>query len=129
MYSSIDRMNGILLAKSIYDKRQILDVRGDLDRYISRLSDFNLFSSGEIAKIADVTEYRVKAAVHPASVLKARSGVEPRHLDHLLRMVTDKIFAQKQIEALVNDGATISAVSRVTGLSARTLKRWMEHDD
>ncbi len=124
----IDRMNAIILAKSIQDRGVVLALQGGLGPYVARLASYRIFAMGELQDISGLSEYQIRRAVAPDTVIKARSGVSSRHLDHLLRMVDDKNFTKLHIKHLLEDGATIAAVARITGRSENSLRRWAREE-
>lgn len=128
MVSKVDRMSALLLAKSIIDRQEMLQMRGLLETYVSRLSRAEVFSLGELSDISGMSEYKIKQAIRPRFVIRARSGIYRRHIDHLIRMVGDTSFARIHTKSLVEDGATTSALARVTGLSESSLRRWAREE-
>ena len=129
MSSSLDRMNAVILAKSLYDRRDYLVASGEMHENLLRLAGYRLFSVGELASFTDMSEYRVRKSVGPEALLRAKSGVQPRHLDFLLRMIDNRTFARIHTKRLVGDGATVAALSRVTGLPESSLRRWAEEEE
>lgn len=121
-------MSAVILAKTIWDRRSFLQMRGEIDSYVGRLAGYRLFSVGEMALIAEISEYRVRKSANPATMLRAKSGVQPRHLDHLLRMIEDPTFSKIHVKSLVNDGATLAALARVTGQPETSLRRWAREE-
>lgn len=128
MSSELDRMSAIMLAKSIVDRSLVLAMRGELGSYVDRLARFKLFSVGELSEISGLSEYQVRRATDSNCLVRARSGISPRHLDHAMRMVGDAKFSRLHIKSLVDDGATESALARVTGQSERSLRRWAREE-
>ena len=124
MSSSLDRMNAIILAKSLYERREYLALNGEIHESLVRLASYRLFSVGELAEITNLSEYRVRKSTGPDVLIRAKSGIEPRHLDDLLRMIDNRAFAKLHTKRLVEGGATIAALSRVTGLNESSLRRW-----
>lgn len=127
----VERMSAIILAKSIVDRREVLTLRGGISAYLAQLSEYGLFTVGEMAEFANVSEYQVRKASESGTLLRAKSGVHTRHLDFLLRMVDNNKFSRIHTKGLVDDGATVQALSRVTGHAVSSLKRWSkeERDD
>lgn len=123
--SEIDRMNAIILAKTISDRKDLLSIKGELETYTARLASYQMFSVGELSEISGLSEYQIRRSVSPARLISARSGVNPRHLDHLLRMIGDASFSKIHIKHLIDDGATFSAVSHITGMAESSLRRWV----
>lgn len=121
-----DRMSALMLALSINNRHEALDLSGELPDYVHRLNTAQIFSVGEIAEIARVSEYQVRKMIPPSSPLKARSSIKPQHLQHLIRMVGDPAFSQLHVQSLIDTGATVEALSRVTGFSPTTIRRWKE---
>lgn len=119
-----DRLNAVLLAKSIYHRREVLDFSGEIDGYLDRLSRYGMFSVGELADLSGLSEYRIKKMSPPLVLFNARRGVFPSHLDYLVRMVDNPDFCKMHIGTLLESGATPSGVSRITGYNERTLRRW-----
>lgn len=128
MVSQVERMSALLLAKSIIDRREMLQMMGDLEMYISRLARAEIFTLGELAEISGLTEYHVKQAIYPRPAVRARSGVKRRHIDHLIRMVGNPSFARTHTRSLIGEGATTSGLARVTGLSESSLRRWAREE-
>ena len=128
MLSNVDRMSAILLAKSIVDRRTVLALSGGIAGYIDRLSQFKMFSVGEIADISGLSEYQVRRASAPDVHIRAKSGISPRHLDHALRMVGNAEFSRLHVKSLLEDGATVAALARVTGQPERSLRRWAREE-
>lgn len=126
--SQVDRMSAVILAKTIANTHSLLDMKGDLAAYIRRLYKYRLFTVGEISEIAGVSEYMVHQAIYGEEEFRARSGVKPRHLDHLIRMVGSHSFARLHTKSLIDDGATFSALSRVTGISESSLRRYAREE-
>lgn len=126
--SPVDRMSAVILAKSIYTNRSLLDMRDEIAAYVRRLYKYKLFTIGEISEIADISEYKVRQAISGEEEFKAKSGVKGRHLDHLVRMVGSPSFARLHIKSLIKDGATIAAISRVTGIPESSLRRWAREE-
>lgn len=122
--SQVDRMSAVILAKTITTTHALLDMKGDLTGYIRRLYKYRIFTVAEISDIAKISEYRVRQAISGEEEFRARSGVKARHLDHLIRMIGSTEFAKLHTKALVEDGATIAAISRVSGISESSLRRW-----
>ena len=122
--SPVDRMSAIILAKSIVNRREVLALRGEIETYVNRLASYRLFSVGELAEIADLSEYRVRKSCPSDTLLRARSGVAPRHLESLLRMVDNPTFSRTHARRLVEDGATPAAMARITGHPESSLRRW-----
>ena len=127
--SQVDRMSAVILAKTIANTHSLLDMKGDLAAYIRRLYKYRLFTVGEISEIAGVSEYRVHQAIYGEEEFRARSGVKSRHLDHLIRMVGSQSFAKLHTKSLIDDGATFSALSRVTGISESSLRRYAREEN
>jgi len=121
-------MNAVILAMSLYEKREILKLSGEAGHSVLRLAQYRLFSVGELAEISGLSEYRVRKSANPDVLIRARTGVYPRHLQHLLRMIGNRDFAKIHTKALVKDGATIAALSRVTGHAENSLRRWAEEE-
>lgn len=124
----VERMSAILLAKAIAANSAVLDVKGELPGCLRRLYEYGIFTVSEISDIANVSEYQVRQAISGKDEVKGRGGVGARHLDHIVRMVGDPEFAKKHTRFLVKDGATTSALARVTGLPRSSIGRWA-HDD
>jgi hypothetical protein len=122
--SDLERMSALMLAQSIHRTHQLLDIKGELGVYIYRLNRYQIFSIGEIADFAKLSEYKVRQAIPQESAVIARSGVHARHLDHLIRMVGDPKFAKIHLKTLLEDGAKINALSRITGIPLSTLNNW-----
>lgn len=121
-------MNAVIHALSLYEKREILKLSGQVGQYVIRLAEYRLFSVGEIAEISGLSEYRVRKSANPDILIRARTGVYARHLQHLLRMIDNKEFCKIHTKRLVEDGATIAALSRVTGQPESSLRRWAEEE-
>ena len=85
---------------------------------------YRLFTGSEICDIAEVSEYKVRKAITGEEEFTARAGVKVKHLDHLIRMIGSPAFAKLHIKSLIEDGATISSIARVTGISETSLRRW-----
>lgn len=125
LLSPVDRMSAVILAKTIATNHSLLDMKGDLQGYTRRLYKYKLFTVSEISEISGVSEYIVRKAIAGEEEFRAKAGVKPRHLDHLIRMIGSPAFAKLHVKFLVEDGATISALSRVTGLAESSLHRWL----
>lgn len=121
-------MSAVILAKTITDRQSFLHMRGEVEAYVGRLASYRLFSVGEMAQIADISEYRVRKSANPDILLRAKSGILPRHLDHVLRMIDNPTFSKIHVKALVEDGATLAALSRVTGQPETSLRRWAREE-
>ena len=119
-------MSAILLAKSIVDRRDLLDLRGELGPYVARLANTRVFSVGEMADFSGMSAYQVRSHVAKDVLTPARSGIRKNHLDFVLRMVDNPGFAKIYAKRLLKDGATVSALARVTGHSERSLRRWTQ---
>ena len=126
--SQIDRMSAVILAKTIANNSMMLDSKGELADYVRRLYRYKLFTVSEIAEISDISEYKVRQALVGEPEFRARSGVYSRHLDHLIRMIGSHDFAKLHVKALVEDNATISGLSRVSGISESNLRRWVREE-
>lgn len=125
----LDRMTAIILAKTICDKHDLLDLTGELDSYIQRLFRYRLFTVAEISAFANISEYRVRKALIGEPAFTARSGIQARHLDHIIRMIGSNDFAKAHIHRLLEDGATTGSLARVTGISDRNLRRWAKKEE
>lgn len=121
-------MSAVILAQSIYDRREVLRLNGDLHREVGRLVSLRLFSVGEISEISGLSEYLVRKTTPPEDLLRAKSGVKPGHLEFLLRMIGNPSFAKRHTPRLIKDGATLAALSRVTGLPESSLRRWTREE-
>lgn len=128
LLSPVDRMSAVILAKTIASSHTLLDIKGELQGYIRRLYKYGLFTVAEIGDIANVSEYVVRKAIAGEEEFRAKAGVKPRHLDHLIRMIGTPAFARLHVKSLLNDGATISALSRVTGIPKTSLNRWAREE-
>lgn len=126
--SQVNRISGVILARTIANTHEILEMKGDLNTYVRRLHNYKLFTVSELAEISGISEYLVRQAIRGEEEFRARSGVAVRHLDHLIRMVGSHDFAKKHTKALVKDGATIAALSRVSGISESSLRRWAREE-
>lgn len=126
--SPVDRMSAVILAKTIASTRTLLDMKGELPGYIRRLYKYRLFTVAEICELADVSEYIVRKAIAGEEEFRAKSGIKPRHLDHIIRMIGSHAFAKLHIKSLLKDGATIASLSRVTGISESSLRRWAREE-
>ena len=122
--SPVDRMSAVILAKTIASTRTLLDMKGDLPAYIRRLYRYKMFTVSEICDFANVSEYKVRKAIEGEEEFTAKAGIQIRHLDHLIRMIGSPAFAKLHIKSLIEDGATIASISRVTGISETSLRRW-----
>lgn len=118
----IDRMNMLILAKTVFMNRTLYQASGEVTHYLKRLNNYQVFTVGELAAISGTSPYKVRKAIGTEE-LKGRSGINPRHLDHLIRMVGSVKFTELHIRSLLDDGATFAALSRVTGYSERRLRR------
>lgn len=123
--SQLDRVSGIMLARTIASTNEILELKGDLPAYVRRLHSYKLFTVGELSEISGMSEHKVRQCLRGTEQFRARSGIKPRHLDHLIRMVGSHDFARLHIKSLVKDGATIAGLARVSGISESTLRRWI----
>lgn len=121
-------MSAVILAQSIYNRREYLELRGEIGTYVDRLASYRIFSIGEIASIAGISEYRVRRFIDPDHLIRVKSGVHPRHLEFLLRMIDNSTFSRVHVKMLVMDGATLSGLSRVTGQSESSLRRWAREE-
>lgn len=126
--SPVDRMTAVILAKTIVSTRTLLDMKGELTGYIRRLYKYRLFTVGEISEFAGVSDYIVRKAIAGEDEFRAKSGIKPGHLDHIIRMIGSHVFARLHTKALINDGATIASLSRVTGISESSLRRWAREE-
>lgn len=126
--SQLDRMSAIMLAKTIATGSEMLAIKGEIGSYLRRLHRYKLFTVTELAEIAELSEYKVKQYIIGEEQFVARTGVRVRHLDHLLRMVGSRKFAKIHVKALIEDGATIAGLSRVSGISESSLRRWAEEE-
>lgn len=126
--SPVDRMSAVILAKTIASTRTLLDMKGELTGYIRRLYKYRLFTVSEICELAGVTEYAVRKAIAGEEEFRAKSGIKPSHLDHIIRMIGSPTFAKLHIKTLLKDGATIASLSRVTGISESSLRRWAREE-
>lgn len=124
----IDRMNCVLLARTIAQDRVMLEVREELTEYIRRLNEYKVFTVNEIANFTKLTSYRVRKLIQGQEEVRARSGVEAKHLDHIVWMISSPDFSKQHIKSLYDEGATLAAVARVTGHSETTLRRWVQGD-
>lgn len=122
--SPVDRMSAVMLAKTIASTHMLLDMKGDLPAYIRRLYKYRMFTVAEICDFANTTEYKVRKAIAGEEDFTARAGVQIKHLDHLLRMIGSPAFTKLHIKSLLEDGATIASMARVTGISETSLRRW-----
>lgn len=122
--SPVDRMSAVILAKTIATTHTLLDMKGELQGYVRRLYKYGLFTVAEIGEMANVSEYIIRKAIAGEEEFRAKAGVKPRHLDHLIRMIGSPAFAKLHVRSLLDDGATISALVRVTGISESSLRRW-----
>lgn len=128
LLSPIDRMSAVILAKTITSSSALLDMKNELPAYIRRLYKYRLFTVGEICDFAKVSEYVVRKAIAGEEEFRARSGIKPSHLDHIIRMIGSPAFARLHTKALIQDGATISSLARVTGLPESSLRRWAREE-
>src|SRR5690606_7687057 len=110
--SPVDRMSAVILAKTIANTHTLLDMKGELSAYIRRLYSYRMFTVAEICEIADVSEYVVRKAIAGEPEFRARSGIKPSHLDHIIRMIGSHTFARLHTKALLKDGAKIASLSR-----------------
>ena len=122
--SPVDRMSAVILAKTIATTHTLLDMKGELQGYVRRLYKYGIFTVAEIGEMANVSEYIIRKAIAGEEEFRAKAGVKPRHLDHLIRMIGSPAFAKLHVRSLLDDGATISALVRVTGISESSLRRW-----
>lgn len=127
--SQVDRMSAVVLAKTIASSRAVLDIKGELPNYVRRLHKYKMFSIMEICDIAKLSEYKVRKAIQGMPEFKAKAGIKPSHLDHLLRMIGSPEFTKLHINHLIKDGATFAGIARVTGTSETTLRRWAEREE
>ena len=123
--TKLERMSAVMLAKTIATSRAMLDIKDESSGYVRRLYKYGIFTVQEVAEIAEMSEYKVRQAISGEEELRAKSGVYTKHLDHVLRMIDSHSFGRKHIKSLVDEGATIGAVSRVTGIPESTLRRWV----
>lgn len=126
--SPVDRMSAVILAKTIASTRTLLDLKGELPGYIRRLYKYRLFTVNEICELASVSEYTVRKAIAGEEEFRAKSGIKPSHLDHIIRMISSNAFAKLHIKSLLKDGATIASLARVTGISETSLRRWAKEE-
>lgn len=126
--SPVDRMSAVILAKTIATTHTLLDMKGELQGYVRRLYKYGLFTVAEIGEMANVSEYIIRKAIAGEEEFRAKAGVKPRHLDHLIRMIGSPAFAKLHVRSLLDDGATISALVRVTGISESSLRRWAREE-
>ena len=126
--SPVDRMSAVILAKTIATTSTLLDIKGELYNYIRRLYRYRMFTVAEISLIANVSEYRVRRAIEGEEEFRARAGIKPSHLDHLIRMIGSPAFAKLHVKSLIEDGATVAALARVTGISESNLHRWVREE-
>lgn len=126
--SPVDRMSAVILAKTIATNHTLLDMKGELQGYVRRLYKYGLFTVAEIGEMANVSEYIIRKAIAGEEEFRAKAGVKPRHLDHLIRMIGSPAFAKLHVKSLLDDGATISALVRVTGISESSLRRWAREE-
>lgn len=127
--SETDRLSAVILAKTVWDRREVLSLRGSMENYVARLAAYQMFSVGEIAEIAGISEYKVRQYADEKDLVRVKSGVAPNHLDFLLRMVGNPTFAKIHTPTLLANGATVSALARVTGQSESSLRRWAKRED
>lgn len=126
--SPVDRMSAVILAKTIATTHTLLDMKGELQGYVRRLYKYGIFTVAEIGEMANVSEYIIRKAIAGEEEFRAKAGVKPRHLDHLIRMIGSPAFAKLHVRSLLDDGATISALVRVTGISESSLRRWAREE-
>lgn len=124
LLSQVDRMSALILAKSIYTNNMMLSIRGELESRIVRLSDYHMFSMGELADFSHTSIYKVKKIIPANNHTTYRSGVLGRHLDDLIRMVADAKFGRRHIDRLLEEGATPDAIARIIGVPPRTVRGW-----
>lgn len=122
--SQLDRVNIVMLAKTIYTSSSLLQATEDINTYLKRLNRYQLFTVGELAELSNCTPYKVRQALDGDKELRARSGIKPRHLDHIIRMIGSDDFTKKHIKSLIKDGATFASLSRVIGIPESNLRRW-----
>lgn len=122
--SPVDRMSAAMLAKTITTNCTLLDMKGELPAYIRRLYRYGLFTVKEIAEFSNSSEYTVRKAISGEVPNRSKSGIQTRHLDHIIRMIASPHFAKQHIRSLLDDGATIGSLARVTGHSESSLRRW-----
>lgn len=122
--SQTDRISALILAKNINNKAQLFDMRGDLGDYVRRLNETEMFSIGELAEISKLSEWKIRKLIPKESRIVSHSGVKPRHIDHLIRMIVSKDFARKHLPYLIKEDVPLGAISRITGISKRTLENW-----
>ena len=82
----------------------------------------------QVDRMSAVILAKTIANTHSMLEFRARSGVKSRHLDHLIRMVGSQSFAKLHTKSLIDDGATFSALSRVTGISESSLRRYAREE-
>lgn len=126
--SPVDRMSAVILAKTIATTHTLLDMKGELQGYVRRLYKYGLFTVAEIGEMANVSEYIIRKAIAGEEEFRAKAGIKPRHLDHLIRMIGSPAFAKLHVRSLLDDGASISALVRVTGISESSLRRWAREE-
>lgn len=97
-----------------------------IKEYVTRLADYKLFAVSELAMFSSLSEYKVRSYVPAGALIRAKFGVYPRHLDHLMRMVDNPEFSRIHAKTLVEDGATVAGLARVSGESESNLRRWAE---
>ena len=122
--SPTDRISALMLAKTIDREYEMLTIKGEIEGYLLRLNKYQILSVGEIAELARMSEYKVKKIISMENRPRNRSGVRPRHFDHLIRMIGDREFAKLHYKHLMNEGVAIAAMSRVTGIPTSTFYRW-----
>lgn len=122
--SPVDRMSAVILAKSIVSTRALLEMKNELPAYVRRLYKYRMFTVSEICDFSGMTEYAVRKAIAGEPEFRAKPGIKSSHLDHIVRMVGSNQFAKLHTKSLIKDGATIASLSRVTGISETTLRRY-----
>lgn len=122
--SPVDRMSAVILARTIATNNTLLDIKQELAAYIRRLYSYRMFTVSELSDIANVSEYKVRQAITGEEEFTAKSGIQVRHLDHLIRMIGSHDFAKLHIKSLLEDGATIASIHRVTDIPESSLRRW-----
>lgn len=124
--SKSERLDALLFAKVVAASNMRMAMEGDLHAAIRKLNNYRLFTAQEIAWLSNTLEVRVRRICEGLTPIRARSCIKAGHMDDLIRMAVSPEYTQKHIRRLLEAGATVAAIARITGHSRTSLYRWLE---